>query len=46
MYWPDNGRFEVFEDCMEFEVNGIPAYGTRQSGFRLGAYDPSEGGCG
>lgn len=46
MYWPDNSRFEVFEDCMEFEVNGISAYGTRQSGFRLGEYDPSEGGCG
>ena len=46
MYWPDNSRFEVFEDSMKFDVNGISAYGTRQSGFRLGAYDPSEGGCG
>jgi len=45
-YWPDDGRFEVFEDCMDFTVNGIAGYGTRQSGFRLGAYDPSEGGCG
>ncbi len=45
-YWPDGGRFEVFEDSMDFDVNGIKAYGTRQSGFRVGAYDPSEGGCG
>ena len=45
-YWPDNGRFEVFEDMMNFTVNGVKAYGTRQSGYRLGKYDPSEGGCG
>lgn len=46
MYWPDHGRFEVFEDSMDFKINGISGYGTRQSGFRLGSYDPSEGGCG
>ena len=45
-YWPDKGRFEVFEDCMDIRVNGIKAYGTRQSGFRVGTYDPREGGCG
>ncbi len=45
-YWPDKGRFEVFEDSMDIRVNGIKAYGTRQSGFRVGGYDPGEGGCG
>lgn len=45
-YWPDRGRFEVFEDTMDIRVNGIKAYGTRQSGFRIGSYDPAEGGCG
>ena len=38
-YWPDNGRFEVFEDAMDFSINGIKGYGTRQSGFRLGSYE-------
>ena len=45
-YWPDHARFEVFEIEQQFLVNGVRAYGTRQEGFRLGAYDPTEGGCG
>jgi len=45
-YFPDHGRFEVFEDSMDFTVDGIKGYGTRQSGFRIGDYDPGEGGVG
>ena len=51
-YWPDDGAFEVFEDSMRFECLdeesnvSVEGYGTRQSGFRVGEYDPSKGGCG
>jgi hypothetical protein len=45
-YWPDHVQFEVFEDSMDFRVNGIDAVGTRQTGFRVGDFDPSLGGCG
>lgn len=51
-YWPDDGAFEVFEDALDFQVidestNQITqGYGTRQSGFRIGEYDPTKGGCG
>ena len=45
-YWPDRYAFEVFEDAMDFTVNGIRAVGTRQIGFRVGEFDPSLGGVG
>lgn len=51
-YWPDDGAFEVFEDSMRFECLdeeskvSVEGYGTRQSGFRVGDYDPTKGGCG
>ena len=51
MYWPDNGEFKVYEDNMDvFEVRHqgqlVNAYGTRQTGVRVGEFDPSKGGCG
>mmetsp|Transcript_3545 Transcript_3545/g.4265 ORF Transcript_3545/g.4265 Transcript_3545/m.4265 type:complete len:447 (-) Transcript_3545:1409-2749(-) len=51
-YWPDNGAFEVFEDSMNFQIidekhnKTVEGYGTRQSGFRIGEFDTSQGGCG
>jgi len=52
IYWPDEGAFVVYEDCLEFVCTDarsgrtVQGYGTRQSGFRVGAFDPSLGGCG
>lgn len=54
-YWPDKGAFKVYEDNLNFTIkneteknsgDGLVAYGTRQSGFRVGDFDPSLGGCG
>ena len=51
-YWPDHGDFEVFEDAMDFTLKELSSgfeckgYGTRQSGFRVGDFDPSLGGVG
>lgn len=52
IYWPDEGAFKVYEDSQDFivteETTGqrVEGYGTRQSGFRVGTFDPSLGGCG
>jgi len=54
IYWPDNGAFKVFEDSLEFhitneseqKVSKVSGYGTRQSGYRVGEFDPSLGGVG
>jgi hypothetical protein len=52
IYWPDQGAFKVYEDYLEFHCTHVESgttvtgYGTRQSGFRVGAFDPSLGGCG
>mmetsp|Transcript_20103 Transcript_20103/g.33196 ORF Transcript_20103/g.33196 Transcript_20103/m.33196 type:complete len:443 (+) Transcript_20103:62-1390(+) len=53
MYWPDDGGFVVYEDSMDITVTEVTtgkslnAYGTRQSGHRVGTYDPTvDGGCG
>jgi hypothetical protein len=61
MYWPDCGKFVVYEDGMDFTIavletdvgttsekklNGVRGYGTRQSGFRVGTFDPKDGGVG
>jgi hypothetical protein len=52
IYYPDKGAFMVYEDMVDFAVSNdvsgqtVKGYGTRQSGFRCGAYDPSLGGCG
>ena len=46
MYWPDDGASIVYEDGMDFDVQGIAGCGTRQSAFRIGEFDPSLGGCG
>lgn len=56
LYWPDKGAFKVYEDNLIFELrnfsepeqsnNIVSGYGTRQTGYRIGAFDPSLGGCG
>lgn len=52
MYYPDNNQFQCFEDCLDFQITNLVSkqttkgYGTRQSGFRHGDFDPSLGGCG
>jgi len=52
IYWPDQGAFVCYEDCPTFEITDLETgevalgYGTRQSGFRVGEFDPSLGGCG
>jgi hypothetical protein len=52
IYWPDQGAFICYEDCPEFEIIDVESgvsvvgYGTRQTGFRVGEFDPSLGGCG
>ena len=61
MYWPDCGKFVVYEDGMDFTIavletdvgttsekklDGVRGYGTRQSGFRVGTFDPKDGGVG
>lgn len=52
MYFPDDNQFQCFEDNMHMAVTNersrqtVRGYGTRQSGFRYGSYDPSKGGCG
>lgn len=51
-YYPENHSFEVYEDCVHTSVTQlhskqtVGAYGTRQSGYRVGEYDPTTGGCG
>ena len=52
MYWPDRGTSVVYEDGMDFSITdpvtgqNVEGYGTRQNGFRIGEYDPSQGGVG
>ena len=52
LYWPDDGAFKVYEDSLEFHCTDVKTgktvmgYGTRQSGFRVGEFDASLGGCG
>ena len=50
IYWPDRGAFKVYEDYQNFTVaceeQVVVGYGTRQTGFRVGDFDPSLGGCG
>ena len=52
IYWPDQGAFVCYEDCPSFEIIDMATgekstgYGTRQSGFRVGEFDPTLGGCG
>lgn len=52
IYWPDEGQFKVYEDSQRFEITDVltgktsEGYGTKQSGFRVGSFDPSLGGCG
>jgi hypothetical protein len=50
IYWPDNGAFKVYEDAQDFSIacneQLVKGYGTRQTGFRVGEFDPSLGGCG
>jgi len=52
IYWPDQGAFICYEDCPSFDIVDmetgvtVAGYGTRQTGFRVGEFDPSLGGCG
>ena len=46
-YFPDGGKFEVFEDGMDFTIStdagkGVKGKGTRQSAFRVGEYMPKK----
>jgi len=51
-YYPDNHQFICFEDNLSMQITAIDShqsiqgFGTRQSGFRVGDFDPSQGGCG
>ena len=52
LYWPDGGSSICFEDSMDFTITdltsglAVKGYGIRQTGFRLGEFDPTLGGCG
>ncbi|KAH9256508.1 hypothetical protein BASA81_005423 [Batrachochytrium salamandrivorans] len=52
LYWPDHGASKVYEDYQDMTVmdcktgKTVVGYGTRQSGFRVGEFDASLGGCG
>jgi hypothetical protein len=52
IYWPDQGAFICYEDCPSFDIidimtgESVVGYGTRQTGFRVGEFDPTLGGCG
>ncbi|GBG26734.1 Hypothetical Protein FCC1311_029552 [Hondaea fermentalgiana] len=52
IYYPDGNQFQYMEDGLDFRVTNlasgqqVKAYGSRQSGFRQGDFDPSLGGCG
>ena len=46
LYWPDIGEFKVFEDQLPFYIKFhnqmVTGYGTRQTGYRIGDFDPTK----